>query len=134
EHIAELSDAVSLVDAMLGYVDRCRPAETDRELRDERIQNGFDLLAFLEIGVPGLLVGKRGLLAQCGERDLAAAILDQLSPMSAGLDTGLIERRRQGADDFLLLVGTEIFRIQHRPGAVAAVELGPAGGQQRKVL
>src|ERR1019366_7388790 len=78
--VAQLLDAVGLVDAGLGDVDRRRAAHANGEVGQQWLQDRRDPLALGEIGVPALLGAQRRLLAQHREGDLATAILNRLAP------------------------------------------------------
>jgi len=62
EDVSQSSDAICFVDARPGYVDRCRAAGSDRELRNKLLEDRFDPSPLGHIGVPFILFLQRGLL------------------------------------------------------------------------
>src|SRR6185503_2297907 len=52
QHIAQLMHTVLFVDPLFGYIDRCRPTEIYRKLRDQFIPSFFELISFGKIRGP----------------------------------------------------------------------------------
>ena len=78
-----------------------------------------------------LLLGDWCSLAERGEGDLAAAILDLVAPGLLWLEAGRLERGVERLEDFLLLIVAEQLRINGVPvGILVHVELGAGGRHQ----
>lgn len=93
------------------------------------------IFVLFQIGVPRRFLGQRGVLAQSGQRHLAASILDRLAPGPLTGEAGFADRRYQGVVDVVFLLDRELLGVQLDPLAFfVAVELRAAGRQEGKVV
>src|ERR1700683_988538 len=115
ENIAQFPDSVGFVDARLGDVDRCRTADSDREIGNQSIEDCFDLRSLGEVWIPLQFVFQRRQLAECGIRYLASPIFNCFTPGFWDIEAGGFDRLIQGTDDPRLFTRREIFRIEFLP-------------------
>jgi hypothetical protein len=113
--LAEPLQPVRLVHPLLRDVDRRRAAHVDRELRQPLVQIRLDHLAFRKLWVPLLLLRDGRLLAKRREGDLAAAVLDPLSPSLLRLEPRRLQRSVKRLEDLLPLGLAEKLRVRPLP-------------------
>src|SRR5664280_2273011 len=115
EDVSQLPNAVGLVDAGFGHIDRGGAAHSDRELRKQPVEDRLDLLSLGIVRVPLVLLVEGRRLPQRRERDLASPIFDLLSPELLGFVAGLQDRLLERTLDPGLFVRGEVLGIDLCP-------------------
>ena len=135
KYLVELFDAIGLVNAWSGDIDRCRAAQLNGKCRNQESRIS---LIFLRFRNPDPISSspRAAPLGPSAENVIWLPRSSINSPQCfVGPKSGLIERLVQPTDDGFLSLDAEILRIELLPRSVViTIELCPACRQNRKIL
>src|SRR5579883_726467 len=134
QHVAQLADAVGLVDSRTRHVDRGRSAETNGELRQRLSENRLNRFALGKVWIPLGFFFERRLLPQSRVGDLGAAIFDALAPALRRLESRLRDGLLERGFDLLLLARAQVIGVELLPAVAVLEKLRPRRRQDREIL